>query len=188
MIQELKGHARSKRSVAYSSDGEQALIGELMDGIARIWDIKTGKVIKELKGHTAGIYSVAYSPDGEQALTGSMDGTARIWNIKTGEMIQELKGHTISMYLVHSVAYSPDGKQALIGSEDETARIWDLFIIERLSLLQVILLIKLEQLMIKVLEDNYFKQVFDTLPVKLKKYYLEQSNSRSCIKYDVIAE
>ncbi len=174
-IKELKGHIDAIWSVAYSPDGKQALTGS-WDKTARIWDIKTGAMINELIGHTSSICSVAYSPDGKQALTGSEDKTVRIWDVTTGEMIKELKNHTGA---IRSVAYSPDGKQALTGSSDGTARVWDIFIIDRLSLPQVILLIKLEQLTIKVLEDNYLKQVFDTLPDKLKKNYQEQAQNKS---------
>src|SRR4051794_33045449 len=47
----------SIHSVVFSPDGSTILTGS-GDGIARLWDSKTGKKLKEFRGHTGGIFSV----------------------------------------------------------------------------------------------------------------------------------
>jgi translation elongation factor P/translation initiation factor 5A len=168
-IKELIGHTDKVSSVAFSVDGKYAITGS-NDCTARIWDLNTGKAVKELKGQIDRVTSVAFSADGKYVITGSEDYTARIWNVSTGQTIKELKGH---IRWVYSVAFSTDGKYALTGSCDRTARIWDITL-DKLSLPELVLLIKLDQLNGEVAENAYFKEIFGTLPEALKPIYLDR--------------
>ena len=79
----MKGHSSGISSVSFSPDGMQILTGSY-DGLAIIWDSKTGSNIGEpFKGHTKAISSVCFSPDGKRIVTGSHDGLAKIWDIKS---------------------------------------------------------------------------------------------------------
>jgi WD40 repeat protein len=51
------------------------------DGIARVWDGATGKLLHEIKGHGARLSSARYSPDGTRIITASEDFTARLWDL-----------------------------------------------------------------------------------------------------------
>ena len=108
-------------SLVFSPDGQNVLIGS-EDGIARLWDVQTGRQIRRFDGHTWPVLSVAFSPDGRQALTGSGDWIARLWDVQTGKELRRFEGHTGSVY---AVAFSPDGRQVQTGSKDHTARLWD---------------------------------------------------------------
>ena len=56
------------------------------DGVVRVWDEVSGKVVLSLAGHRFGVTDAQWSPDGTRILTGSEDGTARLWDATTGEM------------------------------------------------------------------------------------------------------
>ena len=55
------------------------------DGIAHIWDLKTGVEIRALVGHSGMLKAVATSGDGHLIATGGEDGVARLWDSATGE-------------------------------------------------------------------------------------------------------
>jgi len=109
-------------SVAFSPDGQLALIGSNIDHTARLMDIATGKLIRSFQGHQDWVTAVAFSPDARFVLTGSWDKTARLWDAATGEQLRAFVGHSGK---VTCVAFSPDGRRVLTGSQDFTARLWD---------------------------------------------------------------
>jgi WD40 repeat protein len=93
------------------------------DGIARLWDVKTGDLKTIFQGHTGPVVSVAVTPDGAFVVTGSDDRTARVWDARSGQSLLELAGHSSE---VTSVAISNDGRRVATASFDGTTRIWDL--------------------------------------------------------------
>ena len=109
-------------AAAFSADDKQVVTGS-WDGIARLWDVASGKEIRAFTGHTSGVAAVALSRDGKHLVTGSHDKTARLWDLATGKEIRAFKGHE---WQVYSVALSADGKRlATSGNFDLTARLWD---------------------------------------------------------------
>ena len=80
----MKGHSKEISSVIFSPDGMKIVTGS-WDGLAIIWNAKTGSQIGEpLKGHSSKISCVSFSPDGTRIVTGSYDRLAIIWDAKTG--------------------------------------------------------------------------------------------------------
>ena len=65
---------------AFSPDDELFATGSV-NGVARIWDVKSGSQVSIVRGHSALVEAVAFSPDGRRLLTSSHDGTARIWDV-----------------------------------------------------------------------------------------------------------
>jgi WD40 repeat protein len=98
------------------------------DGIAVLWERRTGKQVRRFEGHTGFINSVAFSPDGRFVLTasgahaGESDNTARLWDATTGREIRQFRGHSSDIF---SAAFSPDGRYILTGSGDHSARLWN---------------------------------------------------------------
>jgi WD40 repeat protein len=54
------------------------------DGIARLWDARTGNELVQLSGHTGVVHSIAFSPDGSLVVTAGSDRTVRVWDVATG--------------------------------------------------------------------------------------------------------
>ena len=126
-------------SVAFTSDGKQALINEYSGGYSAayqytpyLWDLTTGKCIKTLdsceifkktlktnailtdaniEAHT-GAYKTVFNTNKTRALTASKDQTIRLWDL-VANTYTEIHMHTTNVY-VGEVAFSPDDKTVLI--------------------------------------------------------------------------
>jgi WD40 repeat protein len=104
----------------YSPDGHRIITGG-PDGIGRLWDAKSGRLLRTLRFHTKAINQNVFSPDGTHIATASFDGTAIIWNARTGA-VEEILHHEAE---VEGVAFAPDSRTIVTSSLDRTARIWD---------------------------------------------------------------
>ena len=108
---------------ALSPDGKLVATGGI-DGIIRLWDVESGKLVKALVGHDSYVYGLAFSPGGRYlASGGSFDATARIWEVATGQPLRILKGHPS---WVSQVVWSGDGKKLIAeGGVSGDISIWN---------------------------------------------------------------
>jgi WD40 repeat protein len=122
----LLAHTAEVLTAKFSPDGAYIVTGSA-DGVARFWDVATGKMDKSVS--TEGrMNAVAFSPNGAMMIGGSDDGKARVWNIATRQELAILKGHDAA---VLDVAISPNGKEALTASADGTACVWNIQTVDR---------------------------------------------------------
>ncbi len=91
------------------------------DGIVRLWDAETGRLIRTFEGHEQNVRTLAFDAEGGRLATAG--GSIRVWEVATGEMLRRLEGHTAA---IADLAFSPDGDRLVSGSWDNTARIWSL--------------------------------------------------------------
>ncbi|MFH0992113.1 MAG: caspase family protein [bacterium] len=108
-------------SAAFSQNGRYAVTGSVVSGIARIFDVSTGREVRTLTGKWGSIYSVAFSPDDQYVVTGSMNGRVKLWDVSTGKEERTFIGHSGD---VAAVAFSPDGQMILAGSTRDV-KLWD---------------------------------------------------------------
>jgi WD40 repeat protein/tRNA A-37 threonylcarbamoyl transferase component Bud32 len=117
-------HPGSVRAAVYSPDGRRVLTAAA-DGIARIWDVSTGKVTVALKGHEGDVEYAAFSPDGRKVVTvaavpSTLAKTCRTWDALTGKELTRWQGDLMSR-----VAFRPDGRRVVLAFGSREARICD---------------------------------------------------------------
>ncbi len=80
MVRIVRGHGGPVFAVAFSRDGRRIFsIGQ--EGIGRIIDADSDKVLHEWKAHADWVYALAVGPKGELA-TGDWRGEVRVWRVK----------------------------------------------------------------------------------------------------------
>ena len=117
------GHMLSLSAAKYSPDGTR-IVTAGQDGIAKVWDARTGQELITLQDAGPGdaINGFAYHPDGTRVATANDDGTVKVWEAATGREVMTLTGHND---YVMNVAYSPDGTRLAASSGDGTILLWN---------------------------------------------------------------
>jgi WD40 repeat protein len=110
--------------VAFSPDGALVASGG-DDGLVRVWEVATGKLVALLRGHTGMVSGLSFTPDGEKLVSGSSDRTVRIWSPKTGQE-EDVLLHQNENVSAHCVSFSLDGKRLASASGDrDWVEVWD---------------------------------------------------------------
>jgi hypothetical protein len=122
LIRTLEGHSDQSGAVAVAPDGRMIVSGG-DEGVAKLWDAKTGTLQKTFEGHRSSVRAVAFSPDSRFIVSGSLDNTLKLWDADSGRLLHTLEGHSGS---VHAATFSPDGKTVLSGGGDKTLRFWEM--------------------------------------------------------------
>lgn len=86
------GHIDAVHSVAVVDDGTTAVSGGA-DGLLRIWDLRSGKLVKFLRGHRGPIHGVGVRVGTKQLFSASADRTVKIWDIGEMAYVETLFGH-----------------------------------------------------------------------------------------------
>ena len=89
---------------------------------ARIWDVKTGKVLAEFSLDQPGARPLTISSNGKVLLTANRSGDITLWNLATRKALRSLHAHSKDLW---AAAISPDGRTLATGSEDHTVQVWD---------------------------------------------------------------
>jgi WD40 repeat protein/DNA-binding SARP family transcriptional activator len=87
------------------------------DGVARVWDLRSGALLATLRGHGAPLGQLSFDRDGARLATAGEDGTVRVWEAATGRELLTLWGHDLIAY---GVAFSADGRLLATSSPDGT--------------------------------------------------------------------
>ena len=107
-------------SVEFSPNG-RIIAGGFKDGMARLWDLKTGREIQRLGPHVGAIHQVGFLPDGKRFVTTTMD--VHIWDLKTGKELKKWSAHDAPST---GLAISPDGKRAVTAGWHGDLALWNL--------------------------------------------------------------
>ncbi|HEU4734439.1 MAG TPA: protein kinase [Kofleriaceae bacterium] len=113
-------HGDEIYSAAFSPDGLQ-IVTAGADGIARVWDSISGRLVATLSEHDRRIKSASFSFDNARIVTASTDRTARVWDARTGTILATM----VHPYEVLSAAFSPDGARVVATGDSRTAAVWD---------------------------------------------------------------
>ncbi|KAK9476488.1 WD40-repeat-containing domain protein [Lipomyces japonicus] len=91
------------------------------DGLVKIWNTKSGKLIKTLIGHKRSLACVQISDDLKFVVSGGNDDSIRIWDAKRGTCLRVLQEH---QSLVRSLQLS--GNKLISASYDKSIKIWSM--------------------------------------------------------------
>jgi len=112
--------------VAFSADGKKiASAGD--NGVVKVYDFTSGKVLLSLGKDLQSADAVAFSPDGKFLAAAVMAGGRRghavqIWDLANGQLVQDMREHTQQ---INDLAFSPDGNRIASVGNDNSLRIWN---------------------------------------------------------------
>lgn len=103
-----------------SANGDRFAVGS-SEGLARLYNLKTGRELLAFKGHEETVAAVQLRAD--LVATGSYDHTAALWDATTGKRRHRLLGHRGP---VMAVAFHPNQGTLATSSIDGTIRLWNI--------------------------------------------------------------
>jgi len=112
--QDLVGHQRPAKSLAFSPDGKMLASGS-EDGTIRFWDIPSGQPRAIIRAHTMPVLAVRFSPDGKTIASGSLADGLKLWNVGDGSVAANLPLPPQPRGLVSSLVFTSDGKKLAAG-------------------------------------------------------------------------
>ena len=113
------------RSIAISPTGNEMAIAA-DDGVIRIVDLKTFRVLRRLPEKPDGVTtkSVAYSGDGSLLIAGRYNGQIQLWNASTGSRTDDLKSVSSKLYAV--AYYPPELDRYVVTAGSDGVEIWNM--------------------------------------------------------------
>jgi WD40 repeat protein len=138
----LTGHKGGLWTALYSRDGRQIATASI-DGTAKIWDARSGKVLRTFTRHvipfapSIPVTCLAYSPDGRHIASASLApniadltnarkafGVVKIWDPAT---FRQTAQYDKQIGLVYALAYSPDGRRIATShiNDEKAVAVWD---------------------------------------------------------------
>jgi WD40 repeat protein/serine/threonine protein kinase len=114
--------AEGSTHAAFHPDGASLATVGHPDGIPRLWDVATGRLVREFpEARGAGDYC-AFSPDGRRLASTNRSGEIRLCDVTSGRNVMILRGHE---FVPRRLSFSPDGTRIASGALAGELIVWD---------------------------------------------------------------
>ncbi|MBL8057235.1 MAG: helix-turn-helix domain-containing protein [Anaerolineales bacterium] len=117
----LMGHEGAIGVIACGQQDRLATLSS--DGIIRLWNIESGKLLRVMEGYSRLIGANAFSGDGKVLLQGDASGRIRLWDIERRRYRASLQGHLGPIFVL---AVHPTARLFATAGYDRCVRLWDL--------------------------------------------------------------
>jgi HEAT repeat protein len=116
----IPAHDATLWSAKFAPDGK-TIATTSEEGLARLWDVATGKLRQTLAGHNGIVRHCAFTRDGKQLLTSGFDNTIRVWDADSGEPVKTLTDDSAVYY----ISLLGDDRTVISASADSRLRFWN---------------------------------------------------------------
>lgn len=105
LLREISGaHSDTVFDLSFTQDG--ALLASAgADKFARVFDVKTGKLVRSFEGHTNHVLGVAWNRTGRTLATSGADEVIKVWSLESGQQIRTIPGFTKQATSLRYVGY-----------------------------------------------------------------------------------
>jgi WD40 repeat protein/class 3 adenylate cyclase len=108
---------------SFSADGSLASATWPFEGMVRIIDTSSGRVVRAIEGIDVGASDTALSPDGDRIVMAyAQIPEAGVYDVRSGRLLFRLRGHNGS---INTLSWSPDGRLIATGGGEAAVRIWN---------------------------------------------------------------
>ncbi|HZE96149.1 MAG TPA: c-type cytochrome domain-containing protein [Planctomycetota bacterium] len=105
LLREIAGaHSDTVFDLSFTADGS-LLASAAADKFARVFDVKTGKLVRSFEGHTNHVLGVAWNRTGRTLATSGADDVIKIWSLESGQQIRTIPGFTKQATALRYVGY-----------------------------------------------------------------------------------
>jgi WD40 repeat protein len=105
LLREISGaHSDTVFDLSFTNDGA-LLASAAADKFARVFDVKTGKLIRSFEGHTNHVLGVAWNRTGRTLATSGADDVIKVWSLESGQQIRTIPGFTKQATALRYVGY-----------------------------------------------------------------------------------
>jgi centriolar protein POC1 len=98
------------------------------DGKAKIWDLRSQRILQVYLGHSDTVSSVDFHPNGNFLITSSKDSSVKIWDLRQGHCLYTLLGHQGP---ANCVRFSSSGESFVSGGGDYSVLLWKAHAVEK---------------------------------------------------------
>jgi WD40 repeat protein len=115
-------HAEGTQSVRFSPDSRYVLSAGLSDGLLRLIDSGSGRIVRTFTNTPpSGTRRAVFASD-QRIVSGSIDGTLRLWDVATGAVLSEIPK---AAPVLNDIAVAADGTTVVTTAQGDV-KVWSL--------------------------------------------------------------